>query len=156
MKKGLLYLLLFTISLSAWSKTLDDIFSEFSKAPHAKNVHFRKFVCSIMKMSIGSDKSADILKKVNSLQVLDLEDSSKDTKLQFAKQIDNLDMNGYELLMKVKDDKDNVLIISKSKDDKIKEFIIISVNDPAIVRIKGNFKPSDLADVKAKYGNKKR
>lgn len=156
MKKVLLYLLLITVSLSASAKTLDDVLAEFSRAPHAEKVNLGKFVCSILKMSIDGNKDAEILKKVSSLHVLDLEDCSEDTKLQFAKQIDNLDTNGYELLMKVKNDKDHVLIMSKSKKDRIKEFVLISINDPAIIRLKGNFKLSDLADVKKKYIVEKR
>lgn len=156
MKKRLLYLLLITVSLSASAKTLDDVMAEFSKAPHAEKVNLGKFACSILKISIGSNKDADILKKINSLYVLDLENCSAETKLEFAKQIDNLGMNGYELLMKVKDDQDHVLIMSKSKKDTITEFIIISINDPAIIRLKGNFNPSDLADINKKYGSKKK
>lgn len=156
MKKALIYLILSAISISASSKTVDDILAEFSKAPHAESVNLGKFVWSLMKIANVGDGDSEISKKISSISILDLDDCSKETKLQFANQIEDLEMNGYQLLMRVKDDSDNVLIMSKSKKDKIKEFIIITVNDPAIIRLKGDFKLNDLADVANKYGEKNR
>ncbi len=156
MKKAVIYLFLFTISLSASSKTLDDILSEFSKAPHAENVNLGKFVFSMMKMLIPNDKDFGFTKKISSMSVLDLESCSTDIKLRFAEQIENLEIDGYEILMKVKDNDDNVLIMSKSKKDRIKEFVIISVNDPAIIKLKGDFDLNDLPGVNEKYGEKKK
>lgn len=155
MKKVITYLFLFAISFSVSSKTLNDIFAEFSKAPHAETVNLGKFVCSFMKMANVGGNHSGLSKKISSISILDLDDCSEDTKLQFAKQIENLEMKGYELLMNVKDESDNVLIMSKSKKEKIKEFIIISVSDPAIIRLKGDFKLNDLADVTQKYGEKR-
>ena len=153
MKKAIIYLFLFTLSLSASSKTLDDILSEFAKAPHAEKMNLRRFLFSSLRVMNWGDK--DINKKVNSMSVLDLESCSTETKLQFADQIENMEMNEYEVLMKVKDDDDSVLIMSKSKKDKIKELVIITINDPTIIRLKGSFTPNDLADVAHTYGEKK-
>lgn len=152
MKKAVIYLFLFTLSFSASSKTLDDILSEFSKAPHAEKVNFRKFLFSSLKIANWDGKG--INKKVSSMSILDLESCSTDIKFQFAQQIENMEMDGYELLMKMKDDHDNVLIISKSEKEKVKEMIIITVNDPAIIKLKGDFTPDDLADVAHTYGGK--
>lgn len=154
MKKAIIYLFLFMLSLSASSKTLDDIFSEFSKAPHAENINLRKFLFSALKIANWDGKNFN--KKVSSMSVLDLESCSPDIKLQFVEQIENLEMDGYEVLMKVKDDDDNVLIMSKSKKDKIKELVIITVNDQAIIRLKGDFTPNDLSDITQQYGEKKK
>lgn len=154
MKKAIIYLFSFILSFSASGKTLEDIISEFSKAPRAENVNLRKFLFS--SLTIANWGSKNFNKKINSMSVLDLESCSRDTKLQFAEQIENLEIEGYEVLMKVKDDDDNVLIMSKSKKGKVKELVIITVNDPTIIRLKGNFTLSDLADVKNEYGGTKR
>lgn len=156
MKKALLYLLLFTITLTASSKTLDDIFNEFSKVPRAENIHFRKFIWSLIKTSTLGNTNNNFIKKISSMRILDLESCSSETKTEFSKQIESLDMEGYELLLKVKNNDDNVLILSKNKKNKINEFIIVSVNDPAIVKLKGNFTLKDLADVDLTYGTKKK
>lgn len=154
MKKVLLYLLLITVSFSASGKTLEDIISEFAKAPRAENVNLRKFIFSSLTIANWGNK--DFNKKISSMSVLNLESCSRDIKLQFAEQIENLEIEGYEVLMKVKNDDDNVLIMSKSKKGKVKELVIITINDPTIIRLKGNFTLNDLSDVKKEYGATKR
>lgn len=154
MKKIIFGFLLITISISVSGKNLNEIISEFSKAPRADKVSIGSSAWSLIKVGNLGDKD-NFTNKINSLLVLDLEDCSQDVKSNFLKQIENIDINHHDLLMKIKDDTDHVLIFSKSKKDKIKEFILVSVNDPAIIRIKGNFRLDDLADVTKKYAKKK-
>ena len=153
MKKAAIYLFLFTLSLSVSGKTLDDIFFEFSKAPHAEKINLGRFLFSSLKIVNWDGK--DLNKKVNSMSVLDMESCSAATKLQFVQQIENMEMDGYDVLMKVKDDDDNILIMSKSKKEKVTELVIITIDDPAIIRLKGNFTSDNLADAMHIYGDKK-
>lgn len=146
----LLFCLIITVSMS--SKSLDEIMTKYAKAPNADNVNIGKFGWNFIKLSSTGNKDLAIVKKINSLHVLDIEDCTPEIKQEFQNDFRNCSIDGYEVLMKVKDDEDDVLILSKSKKDTIKEFVIVSINDGAIVKIKGNFKASDLTDIQKQYG----
>jgi len=151
MKRIFLILFVSVVTITMYGQDIDKIFSSFSKVAKADNVHIGKFAMSFVKFGAIGNNDADFVRKINSLQVLDLSDCNMDIKRKFADQISKCNMNGYEMLMRVKDDEDDVLIMAKSKKEKIKEFIIIEKGDPAIIRMKGNFSMSDLSDIAKKY-----
>ncbi len=158
--KKIIYIFTFIlISLSLSAQGVDRLMSDYSKLPHVENVNLRKFLFSIIKSVIPKDKeSSNILNKISSIQVIDLSDCSPPDKKRFAESVENLKETKYELLMKVKDEEDNVLIYSKSKKNKIREFVIICCEDkePAIIKLKGKFSLDDLPDVKKEYGGGKK
>ena len=54
----------------------------------------------------------------------------------------------YETMVSVNEDKDRTRILVKLKDEVIKELVILTTgDDPAMIRIKGNIKPSDVEKV---------
>lgn len=158
--KKIIYIFTFIlISLSVSAQGVDRLITDYSKLPHVENVNIRKFLFSILKSVIPKDKeSSNILNKISSIHVIDLSNCSPPDKARFADSVENLKENKYELLMKVKDKDDKVLIYSKSKKNKIREFVIIcSENkEPTIVQLKGKFSLDDLPGVKKEYGGKKK
>ena len=60
-----------------------------------------------------------------------------------------MNKSGYETLMKVKDEEDNVQILFKAKDDVIKELVIVcgGNEDCALIQIKGNIRQEDIDEL---------
>lgn len=158
--KKIIYIFTFIlISLSLSAQGVDRLMADYSKLPHVENVNLRKFLFSILKSVIPKDKeSSNILHKISSIRVIDLSACSTSDKTRFVESVENLKDTNYELLMKVKDDEDNVLIYSKSKKNKIREFVIICCEnkDPVIVKLKGKFSLDDLPGVNKEYGEGKK
>lgn len=157
--KRVIYIFTFILlSLSIQAQDLNKLIKDFSKRPNAESVHFRKFLFSIMKiMPVGKDAS-QAMKKISSIQVVDLSDCSPPDKESFARSVSNIKEKDYDLLLQAKDDEDNVLIYSKTKKRKIRELVVINCDskEPAIIRLKGKFSLDDLPGIKKEYGGKKK
>ncbi|MDU1905555.1 MAG: DUF4252 domain-containing protein [Dysgonomonas sp.] len=145
MKRIFLYIVISFITVHAMSQSFDNIVSEFSKAENVDKVNISRFGWNYIKAAFIGNKDASIIRKISSLQILDLEDCSSDTKARFVDRIDNLKDKKYELLMMVKDESSEVLIMSKSRKNKIRELIIIDKKEPTLVWLKGKFSLSDLS-----------
>ena len=95
--------------------------------------------------NLGSINFKAISGKVESVQILTSE--KEKVKDELAKEISAITKNGYEMLMQVKDDGEQVNFYIKNKPNKIISEFIISVNGPketAFIRISGNFTVEDL------------
>lgn len=151
MKKTSVFLLIFAISVTSYSRDIDKIFSVFSKEAEADNVRLGKFAMAFIKPATLGKENSEFMKRISSLQILDLTDCSRDVKRRFEEQVKDIEKEGYDVLMRIKNNDDDILIMSKSKKDKIKELVIIEKSDPSIIRMKGNFRISDLSDITMKY-----
>ncbi|SHF78739.1 DUF4252 domain-containing protein [Dysgonomonas macrotermitis] len=158
-KKSIVYICFFMLlGFSASAHNVDELMTCYSKVPKAENVKLRKFLFSMMKMVSTNDSESKVFRKVSSVQVLDLSDCTSGDKKRFANDVSNMKMGDYDLLMRVKDDKDDVYILSKTKKKKIRELYIVSAGgkEPSIVKLNGKFSFDDLADLTKEYGVKKK
>lgn len=121
--------------------------SDFAKKPKAETIKLNSFLMWVTKKIVRRGENKDLFKKIKSIEVTDLEECDIDIKNDFKKKITNLDISGYEVLLKVKEEENQVFILSKSKNNEIKEMIIIDSEDPAYIKIKGNFGISDLGNI---------
>jgi hypothetical protein len=92
------------------------------------------------------DKNNPMIKGINSVQVLDLEESPKEVQERFAKEVKKLKLNGYETWIQVKEDGETVKIVAKVKDDMVRELLILQAGDDgcALVLMKGKIKRNDI------------
>ena len=142
---------IFSISVSSAKSvgSVNDIFTEFSSAPNAESVNVNPFLMSIAKLFTKGSSDADIVKKINSVKVLDLYKCASSVKTRFADAVKGLSVKGYEELITANDNNDKVKILAKMKDDKITNLLIISYGqgDCCLVAIKGKFNLDDLTGV---------
>jgi len=148
MKKLFVFLFIAFFTVNVNGQSVDKLFSVFWNTPEADKVSIGSFGFSFVKLAFLGDSDAGMLKKINSVKVLDLSSCDNETKHKFADQVENLQDKNYELLMMTKDEEDEMLIFARKKAEKIKELIIIDKNDPLIVRIKGNFNLSEILEEK--------
>lgn len=108
----------------------------------------------------GMDKRTAFMTKIDSIEVVALEDYKPEIKAKVYENINSFkDGNGYETLITVKDEEDYVRIIAKRNGDIVSEVFIIAIDDEdiAIVKMAGNLSQSDLEDIvnEQKRNNKK-
>ncbi|NMB04891.1 MAG: DUF4252 domain-containing protein [Bacteroidales bacterium] len=83
--------------------------------------------------------------KLSSIRVLSLEDCPQEVKERFSRSALNFRDDDFELFLNANDDKEKARIFVKIKDQLIREMVIITMgDDPALVHLKGKFRPSDI------------
>lgn len=114
MKKYLFSFVLFWVCSLGHAQNVDAIFNEFKDEPNADFVTISPFLMSTGKMFVQGEGS-EALSKIKSIRALELESCASDVKARFNKQIDHLDTEGYETLIRVNDSGDKVRILAKQK-----------------------------------------
>ena len=150
-----IFLILFTavillpVALSAKTPSVDDLYKEFSSVPKVEAVNVNPFMMTVAKMFVGNDSNAQIVKKINSVRVLDLEGCPRSVRTRFANRVSNIQLKDMENLVDVKDDGDKVKILAKIKKDKIRKLLVLCYgnDDCCLVEINGKFEMKDVDGV---------
>ena len=90
----------------------------------------------------------ELLRNVELLKVLVIEDHAKYNQVDFYKEFTRMVGNGYLPLLEVKDDHESVNVMAKMiNEEEISDLlIIVGGNDNAMIYIKGNFSLSEIAE----------
>lgn len=153
MKRLALILLTATLFLSptlaAKVITTDELFKEFASAPKVESVNINSFLMWLAKLSVGNDPDAEVVKKISSVRVLDLESCPKDVKTRFANRASQVTVNDMEDLVNVNKDGNKVKILAKIKKEKIHKLLVMCYgkSDCCLVEINGKFDMNDLDGV---------
>ena len=151
--KKILFILLalFLISPVTHSqKTVDQLFKEFSKEKGVEKVGIGKFTMKLA--GIFTDVMG-----VNEIEVVSLESCEQSVKERLNKAISSLKDESYETMVSVNEEKERTKILVKLKDETVREIVVlVTGEDAAIVRIKGNIKPSDIETVVNKNNSGKK
>lgn len=121
------------------------LFEKYRDAPGGDCVKVGSLLIKLGKMfSDGDDPDTKVLDMVSEIVVLDLEESPDNIRGSFRKDCYRLleDTSGYQLLMQARDDGEELSIyVSTDKDGNIRELILVSDEDPALIYIKGEIPP---------------
>ena len=151
--KDILFLLfLFCATTIAQAQDLDSFYKKYSDKEGVTAVYISKNMLNLARGqnfgNLGSINFKAISGKVESVQILTSEKGK--VKDELAKEISAITKNGYEMLMQVKDEGEQVDFYVKNKSNNIISEFIISVNNPketVFVRISGNFTAEDLRKI---------
>ena len=152
MKKIFFILLLtaFTMSMNA-QLTVDKLMDKYKGMPHAEYVNVPKMMMNLAKTVGGPDiqEANEYMKCIHSVKVLDMEDCSPSVKKQFADDVKQLKLDGYEEMVRVSEDGEQTLILTKGDEKIIREMLIVdaSKEDATIVMLKGKMKQSDMEKI---------
>lgn len=136
-----------------YETTDTDILESFRNEPNAEFVHVPKFLLKIgttfARVNADDTDERQALKlasKINSVKVLDLDDCSQNVKARFTEETENLEDKGYESLIRINDDGENVRIFLRRNKDSITELLILdsSDDDLSMVQLKGKIKESEI------------
>ena len=130
-----------------FAQDMDAVYNEFKDVKGVESVNVSPFLMKFARLFMDSDdKNNPLIKGTHSVKVLDLEDCTKDIKKQFTQKVNQLEHNGYETWMQVKEDGENVKIIAKMEDQMIRELLVLTTDndDCALVLIKGKIRKEDI------------
>jgi hypothetical protein len=122
-------------------KSVDELFNKFSKEKGTTHVNVGKITMTFA--SLFTDVMG-----VTGVEVWSFDECEQSVKDKITKAIASLKDEKYEPLVTVNDSKEHTKILIRVEDETIRELIILTTgDDPAMVRIKGKIKPSDLEKV---------
>ena len=122
-------------------KSVDQIFKDFSKEKGVVRVGLGKITFAFASLF------TDVL-GVNEIEVLNFEECNQSVKERLNSAITSLKDKDYETMLSVNEETARTKILVKTDGESIRELIIMtSGNDPALIRIKGKIKPSDIDNV---------
>ena len=166
MKKTVVSLIiLLALSIQVFGQNINTVLSGLSKHENVEKISIGSFGMFFAKMAGGIAGGKEVLqgmKGIKSIDLLTLNNECTDNeKAKIREQLKNLKDDGvYSVLMNVKDGNDMVRFFVKQKKDTIKEILMIVLSgdndeDTVVIRLKGNFKASDLARLVEKSNQKK-
>lgn len=126
MKKYIFTLLLLLACQLTYGQSLDSLFDEFGKAPNAECVRISPFLMSVGRLFAENEEGSEIVKKIKSMRVLDLEDCPAEVKERFGQQVKKADTGDYEELMRINDNGDKTTIYLKRGKNEKKEFVLLN------------------------------
>ena len=157
MKKLLIILVCSFACQMGYCQHFNNLFDEFKHEKNADYVTVSPFLMTIGKWFIQMDKDNDpddivtksIIKGTKSIKVLDLGDCSEEVKNRFQKSLKKIHTNGYEEMIRAKDDGDDVRILAKMDKKYIKDVIIaVSGNeDCTLIQLDGKFSLDDVMNI---------
>jgi len=133
-------------------KNVDQLFNEFSKEKGVEHVGIGGFTMTLAGLFTN-------VMGVKGIEVLSFDSCEQSVKDRLTQAIASLKDEKYEPFITVNDETGRTKILVKMNEDYIQELVVLSSgDDPAIVRIKGKIKPSDINNVidKNKSGKEKK
>ena len=147
MKKTIATLALIFAIQGVFAQNIDDIFNLFKDKEGAEYVSIPPFLIKIGRLFMDKeDKSYRFIKGVNSVKTLDMEDCSSEIKKNFLKEANQLNLNGYETLVQIKEKGESVKLIAKMDEEAIRELIIMITGngDCGLTLLEGKLKKEDI------------
>jgi len=150
MKKIILSLILISgISLSICAQDLNKVMADLTKV---KNAVHQVVDQETLKKSTGDhkDKMPSFMDKVTKVEVIALENGDIDIKDNLIKELSGVkNGNGYETLLRLKDEGDNVFIISHKENESFSHVYIVAIDDEdiAFVKLSGDLNADDMMKI---------
>jgi len=128
-------------------KNVDQLFKEFSKENGVDHVSVGKFAMKIAGLF------TDVM-GVTGVEVFSFDKCTESVKNKLNRAIASMKDENYETVVSVNEENERTKVLIKLKDESIREIVVLTSGDePAIIRIKGNIKPSDVENI-VKENNK--
>ena len=122
-------------------QSVDRIFTEFAKEKGVVRIGLGKFTMTLASLFTN-------VMGVDGIEVLSFDECNPLVKERLNTAIASLKDNSYETMVSVNEETERTKILVKTDGNSIRELIVMtSGNDPALVRIKGKIKPSDIENV---------
>ena len=126
MKKTIATLALIFALQGVYAQSIDDMFNRYKEKEGAESVSIPSFLIKLGRLFMDKeDKDYRLIKGVNSVKTLDMEDCSSEVKESFLKDANKLNLSGYETLVQTKEKGETVKLIAKMDKEAIRELIIL-------------------------------
>jgi hypothetical protein len=142
----LIALILCTAALSAQRDGLDNFFSRYDGLQGYTSVTINGNLFGLFAKADDDPELKDLADRITSVRIVSTENGKTHTGVNFASDLGNvLRRGGYEELVKVKSNGDDVLILVKTAGETIREILIVaSGDDEAVIHIQGTLRRRDV------------
>ena len=127
------------------AQSVDDLFKEFKDKSNVEYIEIPKAMMSMASTFIKKEDGSDVIKRVNHITILNIENDSQLCQ-DFAQKAISLNRNGYETMVNSNEDKEKTRILVKTKNENITEMVVLNIepNECSLIQIKGKLRPSDI------------
>jgi len=140
-KKLVALLALLLIGQIMYSQNVDSLFRDFAKEKGVVHVGIGKFTMSLASLFTE-------VMGVSGIEVYSFEECNQSVKEKLNNAIATLKDSKYETMVSVNENTERTKILVKIENEVIQELVVMtSGDDPALIRIKGKIKPSDVENV---------
>ena len=146
MKKTVFTIILMTVwAANMAAQSVDDLFKEFKDKSNVEYIEIPKAMMSMASTFIKKEDGSDVIKRVNHITILNIENDSQLCQ-DFAQKAISLNRNGYETMVNSNEDKEKTRILVKTKNENITEMVVLNIepNECSLIQIKGKLRPSDI------------
>jgi hypothetical protein len=148
-------LCLFTL-LQAQTNPIDEMFDRYSEKEGFTTVYISSKMFSLFAgKDTKSDDAENIMRKLKSIRILTVEDSTLNLNLNFYKELSRkLDLSVYEELLAVKGGGDVTKFLIRQTGDIISELLVITggPGDNTLISIKGELDLKTISDLSKNSG----
>jgi len=145
MKTILIAAILSIFSLTSFSQSRDltNIYYNYKGEEGVTSLHIPGILLRLAGSLADLDsQERQLLRSMRSIQVLAIEDSNLNSRVNFVNEVNMNNLgNGYNLLLQIKDGKDDVVILGREKRGALKDLVVlVGGNENVMVRIRGRMK----------------
>lgn len=142
MKKFLVLAIVAMISVTGFSKTIDEVFNAFPKADNVQEVTLDKAMLEMAKMA-GADQAMQ-MKDVDVMRIIAIEDATAE-QVKIAKSLINDRVDGFDVLVDADEDGEHALILTQGDNKVITKMFVIAITkeEVAVILIEGKIDPKD-------------
>ncbi|MDR2841329.1 MAG: DUF4252 domain-containing protein [Paludibacter sp.] len=145
-------------SQSAAAQDINSIIRKISRADGVERIAIGGFLFAVGKTFLPNEAKNDVMKRISGVEIISSENNA-DVNVKLIDALKNFSGNKeFDVLVKIKDGDESVLIISEKKKDHIKSLIIIAMegNELNIVKVKGDIRKSDIEQLMADFDPQKK
>ena len=111
-----------------------------------ETVNIGPFFLGIAKMAAGDEEGSEFLRYVDRMAVFSAEDATQELRSAVSEDLSSA-LAGYEKGIEVTDEDEQMAIYFRRHDDSVKEMVIYSIPDMAVIVMHGNFPVSELEKI---------
>ena len=151
MKKYVFIIVLFLVSLSGYAqKSVDELFDSCKDMNNASIVDIPKsLINSSVLKTLKDRKYKKIWKNIDSARIIYVEESTPEIKAKMMNIVADCEKEGMERIVQSNDDDGKSFIMAKPVGDRVKNLLVIFIDEDesVLVKIDGNISMSDLSKV---------
>ncbi len=142
MKKFLVFALTAIMSVTAFGKTVDEVFNAFPEADNVQAMTLDKAMLAMARNAGG--EQANQMKDIDEMRVIAIENATAE-QIKIAKDLVSEGVDGFDVMVDADENGEQVLILTQGDEKEIHKMLIIAIEkeEVAVVLIKGKINPND-------------
>ena len=142
MKKFLVFALTAIMSVTAFGKTVDEVFNAFPEADNVQAMTLDKAMLAMARNAGG--EQANQMKDIDEMRVIAIENATAE-QIKIAKDLVSEGVDGFDVMVDADENGEQALILTQGDEKEIHKMLIIAIEkeEVAVVLIKGKINPND-------------